>query len=145
MYKAGSNKDRSKQNGQTLQWRHNESDGVSNHRCLDCLLSRLFRRRSKEISKLRVTGLCEGNSPVTSEFRTQRASHADNVFLWWRHHGWGHQWIGLGFQFGLVGDTVRVIIIIGLLDWIYNPPVDSFHKGRVRWLRTFPCHGVIVI
>ena len=34
-------------------------------RCLDCLLSRLFRRRSKKSSKLRVTGFCKGNSPVT--------------------------------------------------------------------------------
>ena len=52
----------------TLQWRHNERDGVSNHRRLDCLLIHLFRRRSKKTSKLRVTGLCEGNSPVTCEF-----------------------------------------------------------------------------
>ena len=52
----------------TLQWRHNESDGVSNHRRLDCLLHRLFRRRSKKTSKLRVTGLCEGSSPVIGEF-----------------------------------------------------------------------------
>ena len=29
----------------TLQWRHNERDGFSNHRRLDCLLTRLFRRR----------------------------------------------------------------------------------------------------
>ena len=43
----------------SLQWRHNELDGVSNHR-LDCLLNRLFRRRSKKTSKLRVTGLCRG-------------------------------------------------------------------------------------
>ena len=57
---------------QTLQWRHNESDGVSNHRCLDGLLNRLFRRRSKKTSKLRVTGLCEGNSPVTGEFRAYK-------------------------------------------------------------------------
>ena len=54
--------------GTTLQWRHNESDGVSNHRRLDCLLNHLFRRRSKKTAKLRVTGLCEGNSPVTGEF-----------------------------------------------------------------------------
>ena len=44
----------------TLQWRNNERDGVSNNRRLDCLLNRLFRRRSKKTSKLRVTGLCEG-------------------------------------------------------------------------------------
>ena len=69
----------------TLQWRHNERNGVSNHRRLDCLFNRLFRRRSKKTSKLRVTGRCEGNSPVTSEFRAQRASNAENVYIWWRH------------------------------------------------------------
>ena len=37
-------------------------------------------------SKLRVTGLCEGNSPVTGEFPAQIASNAENVSIWWRHH-----------------------------------------------------------
>ena len=71
----------------TLQWRHNGCDGVSNHRHHDCLLNRLFRRRSKKTSKLRVTGLCAGNSPVTGEFPAQMASNAENVSIWWRHHG----------------------------------------------------------
>ena len=31
-----------------------------------------FQRRSKKTSKLRVTGLCEGNSPVTGQFRKKR-------------------------------------------------------------------------
>ena len=48
---------------QTLQWGHNEQDGVSNHHPHDCLLNRLFGSRSKKRSKLRVTGLCGGNSP----------------------------------------------------------------------------------
>ena len=69
----------------TLQWHHNECDGVSNHQRLDCLLSLFFERRSKKTPKLRVTGLCEGNSPVSSEFPAQRASSAENVFIWWRH------------------------------------------------------------
>ena len=60
----------------TLQWRHNEHDGVSNHQPNDCLLNHLFRRSSKKTSKLRVTGLCVGNSPVTGEFPAQRASNA---------------------------------------------------------------------
>ena len=47
----------------SLLWRHNDHDGVSNHQSHGCLLNRLFRRRSKKISKLRVTGLCVGNSP----------------------------------------------------------------------------------
>ena len=62
-----------------LQWRHNERDGVSNHQPRHCLLKRLFRMRSKKISKLCVTGLYEGNSPVTGEFPAQRASNAENV------------------------------------------------------------------
>ena len=33
-----------------------------------CFLNRFFRRRSKKISKLRVTGLWGGNSPATGEF-----------------------------------------------------------------------------
>ena len=41
---------------ETLQWRHNEREGVSNHRRLDCFPNIYFRRRSKEISKLRFTG-----------------------------------------------------------------------------------------
>ena len=47
----------------SLHWRHYGGDCVSNHQPHDCLLNRLFRRRSKETSKLRVTGLCAGNSP----------------------------------------------------------------------------------
>ena len=46
-----------------LQWRHNGRDSVSNHQPHDCLLNRLFRRRSKKTSKLRDTGLNAGNSP----------------------------------------------------------------------------------
>ena len=70
----------------TLQWRHNGRDGASNRLPYDCLLNRLFRRRSKKTSNLGVTGLCVGNSPVTGEFPTQRASNAENVSIWWRHH-----------------------------------------------------------
>ena len=70
----------------TLQWRHNKRDGVSNHQPHDCLLNRLFRHRSKKTTKLRITGLCEGNSPVTGEFPAQRANNAEIVSIWWRHH-----------------------------------------------------------
>ena len=63
-----------------LQWRHNEHNGVSNHQPRDCLFNRLFRHRSKRISKLRVVGLCAGNSPVTCEFPELMASNAENSF-----------------------------------------------------------------
>ena len=71
---------------ETLRERHNERYGVSNHRRIDCLLKRLFRHRSQKTSKVSVASLCEGNSPVNVWFPSQRASNADNVFIWWRHH-----------------------------------------------------------
>ena len=55
----------------------NERDGVSFHQRPDYLLNRLLRRRSKQTSKLHVTGLCEENSPVTGEFLSLRASNAE--------------------------------------------------------------------
>ena len=61
----------------TLQWRHNGLDGVSNHQRHDCLLNRLFGRRSTKTSKLPVTGLCAENSPGTGEFPSQMASNAE--------------------------------------------------------------------
>ena len=76
----------------TLRWRHYGRDSVSNHQPHHCLLSRLFRRRSKKASKLRVTGLCAGNSPGTCEFPAQTASNVENVLIWWRHHGISYAW-----------------------------------------------------
>ena len=84
--------------GHPLRWRHNGPDCVSNHQPHDCLLNRLFQHRSKKTSKLRVTGLCAGNSPGTGEFPApgtgefpaQRASYVENVSIWWRHHATRH-------------------------------------------------------
>ena len=70
----------------SLLWRHSGPDSVSNHQPHDCLLNRPSRHRSKKTSKLRVTGLCAGNSPGTGEFPAQMASNAENVSIWWRHH-----------------------------------------------------------
>ena len=41
----------------TLQWRHNVCDGISNHQPGDCLLKHLLRRISKKTSKLCVADL----------------------------------------------------------------------------------------
>ena len=82
----------------SLHWRNNGRDSVSNHQPHDCLLNCLFRHRSKKTSKLRVTGLCVGNSPGAGKFPAQMASNAENVSIWWRHHvSPGHQqpWYGL--------------------------------------------------
>ena len=66
----------------SLQWRYDGHYSVLNHQRLYCLLSRLFRRWSMITSKLGVTGPCVGNSPVTGEFPTQRASNKENVSIW---------------------------------------------------------------
>ena len=87
----------------SLQWSHNGRDSVSNHQPHECLLNRLFRRKSKKTSKLRDTGLCAGNSPGTGEFPTQMASYAENVSIWWRHHG------RIPFQTGRVCTIVAII------------------------------------
>ena len=56
-----------KMNQISLQWRHNDHDGISNHHPHGCLLT-----------------LC-GEFTGTGEFPAQRASHAENVSIWWRH------------------------------------------------------------
>ena len=47
-------------------------------------VSCLFRRRSKKTSKVRVTGLCEGDPLVTGGFPSQKASNAALVSIWRR-------------------------------------------------------------
>ena len=84
-------------------------DGVSNHQPHDCLLSCLFRRISKKTSKLRVTGLCERNSPVTGEFPAWRTSNAANVCIWWRHHEEVIRWNGWTFTDFLKQQPTNVI------------------------------------
>ena len=75
----------------SLRWRHYDHDGVSNQQPRGCLLNRLFRRSSKKTSKLRVTGLCEGNSPgpVNSPHKgpvTRKTFPFDDVIMWWKMH-----------------------------------------------------------
>ena len=64
---------------------HNGHESVSNLQPHHCLLNRLYRRRSKKTSKLRVADLCAGNSPVIGEIPAQMASNAKNFPIWWRH------------------------------------------------------------
>ena len=90
----------------SLQWRYSEPDGVSNHQRLDCVLNCLFGCISKKTSKLRVTDLCEGNSPVTGESPAQKARNAENVSIWWRHH---------------------------FNDFIHYPSVSSIQYSRIPW------------
>ena len=64
----------------TLRLGHKGNYGVSSDQPHNCLPNRLFRFKWMKTPTLCVTGLCEGNSPVTSEFPTQKVSQPE-VFL----------------------------------------------------------------
>ena len=66
--------------------RTTERDGVQFTSLPIAYSTAYWRCRSKKTSKLRVTGLCEGNSPVTGEFPKQLATNVEYASIWWRHH-----------------------------------------------------------
>ena len=69
----------------SLQWRHNGHDGVSNTSPTIVYSAVYTGANERKTPKLRVTGICAGKSPVTTEFLAQKASNAGNVSIWWRH------------------------------------------------------------
>ena len=107
----------------TLLWRHNGGECVSNHQPHDCLLNRLFGRWSKKTSKLRVTGLCAGNSPEIGEFPAQMASNAENLSIWWRHHEDCRGFTCVGME--------RIYTLTSL---VYSKPLDWF--SFIPWVTT---------
>ena len=117
----------------SLRWRQNECEDVSNHQPHDCVLNRLFRRRSKKTSKLRVTGLCAGNSPGTGELPAQMASNAEKVSVSGRHH--------VVFASGLVvPDVYFVVLTIEYFkhDW----SSISQHIGQPRKRKFVPSYHI---
>ena len=74
------------------------------------------RRRSKKTSKLRVTGLCAGISPVTCEFPAQKASNAENISIWWRHHMLLFQTVDL--MDGRKGPMINVVNCLNQLGFV---------------------------
>ena len=122
-----------------LRWGHNGCDSVSNHQPHDCLLNRLFRCRWKKTSKLRVTGLCAGDSPGTGEFPAQMASNAENVSIWWRHHAhrstsqlWFGQWLGVVRQQAIAGPSYGPDLLPRMM-YPYSVTIPHFVK---TWHRT---------
>ena len=99
--------------GITLLWHHNGRDGVSNHQPRNCLLNHSFRGRSKKTSKLCITGLRVGNSPVTGESPAQKASNAENVSIWWRHHDEVYQHVSCNLP-SLATEAIHYIWYKGL-------------------------------
>ena len=129
----------------TLEWRHNDHDGVSNHQPHGCLLNRLFRRRSKKTSKLRVTGLCAGNSPgpVNSPHKgpvTRKMFPFDDVIMRLIYHTSQQALITYPWQ-----NKARVIFMgmfqdiffCGLLTLISEWPSNFIHY-KVRGVISYP-------
>ena len=121
-----------------LQWRHNERKGVSNHQRFDYLLNHLFRRKSKKTSKFRVTGLCEGNPPVTGGFPhkgpvTRKMSPFDDVSMpiyWW--------------CYVLLLFTCLSYLVQQFCKRCDNIAFVSFPIFRIKWLITFPLRWFVV-
>ena len=115
----------------SLWWRHNDHDSVSNHQPHECLLNRLFRRRSKKTSKLRVTGLCVGNSlgPVNSPHKgpvTRKMFPFDDVIMWQIYGSLcvANQWIRWNIQhWQLV-----------MLGWHFSSEPQHTVEQAVNWL-----------
>ena len=114
------------------QYAHNKRDGVSNHQPRNCLLNDLLRLREKK-SKLRVTGRCGGNSPLTGEFPAQRGSNAENVSIWWRHH--------VFLTIGGNNSTACSSACLGYeqIKQHHSVTCESPHKGPVKQI-AFSCH-----
>ena len=113
----------------TLQWRHDGRDSVANHQPRKCLLSRLIRRKSRKTSKLRVTGLGEGNSPETGEFPAQRASKAemfpfDDVIM---NAMITHSLVWYG----------RIILLADHLIWVPKLVIKLLYRTNLESLNTY--------
>ena len=107
----------------SLQCRHNERDGVFNHRHLECLLNRLFRYRSKKPSKLCVTGaetpavvmaliLYNWLVPVFHRSGLSQMENENTISLWWRHQ------------------METFSALLASVRRIYRSLVNSPHKGQ---------------
>ena len=87
----------------------------------------------KKTSKPRVTGICEGNSPVTGEFPTQRASNAGNISIWWRHHIL--RWNGF--------NSVKYEMAAILSRRLQNGGHFTSKRYCPSWISLFPCYRSI--
>ena len=87
----------------------------------------MFRRRSKKTSKLLLTGLCEGNSPLIDEFTAQRASNAENVSNGWRL-----------MNASVLHMMVNRYLYDDVIKWKHFPRNWPFVRGihRSRWIPT---------
>ena len=88
----------------TLKWRHNGHDGVSNHKLHDCLLNRLFGRRSEKHQSPASLAFVRGihRSPVNSP----------------------HKWLVTRKWFHLVTSSWQGCLLLSHTDDLLSHPYD---------------------
>ena len=70
----------------SLQWGHNERDGVPYHQRLGCLLNRLFRLYKKKNINAPCPWPLWRESTGDRWIPLTKASYAENLSIWWCHH-----------------------------------------------------------
>ena len=92
--------------------------------CLRIVYSGVYSGAIKENIKAPQwrTGFCAGNSPLTGEFPSQRASNAENVSIWWGHHD---------------DDLLPPSWMI-----VYRPSVTQRHWWICLWIQ--PHHQIVI-
>ena len=114
------------------------------------------KRRTKKTSKLRTIGLCEGNSPVTGEFEgnspvtgefpAQRASNAENVSIWWRHHEWPPGNIPHHYQLNYMSHqctfSVKSVIFCKVVRYCFFYAIDNYAIMQVPQICAIYLHAI---
>ena len=102
--------------------------------------STFVQAQIKKSSKLRVTGICEGNRPVTDGFPSQRASNTGNVPIWWRHHDfqinftyWDTNQIAAFSRTACTNafSRVKIIVLWFIFKWDLSPIAIGWNNGVV--------------
>ena len=140
----------------SLQLHHNERDGVSNHQPHDCLpfIQGVDPIKSQSSASL-------GDSPVTGEFPTQKASNAENVSIRLRHHGFYINRLGECQFTDTCGIFINLPMIINVLPntearsichWLRPPGPNAAlwwatkgNKAPHEHASHFKCHGYFPI
>ena len=131
-----------------LLWRHNGRGSVSNHQPRDCLLNRLFGRRSKKTSKLRVTGLCAWNSsgPVNSPHKgpvRRKMFPFDDVIMGTNHRitPFPVNWPSAIWWVDSASTTTKHNQSLIMSIWIISVVPKPGIKDRDKWLHPTVCVG----
>ena len=124
----------------TLQWYHYERDGVSNP--IPTLFTQPFIQAQikQNITKLRVTGLCAGNSPVTDEFPhklpvTRKMFQFDDVIM---HHVWLAQLIAGAVTYfqHIKWETNEMTVSANVLFKLLHNQRKRYVNDTFDWLRS---------